>query len=96
MERIERSMRNSKLPTEPILTLIKESNWFYSEFDGEYYENILEVVSYMKWDKQWKCYVEETIYMGTLINLIRNEVFHVYEGEVYNMLCHGKPLTLAA
>lgn len=74
----------------------KESNWFYSEFDKEYYENILEVVSYMKWDKQWKCYVEETIYMGTLINLVRNEVFHVYEGEVYNMLCHGKPLALAA
>lgn len=74
----------------------KESHWFYSEFDKEYYENILEVVSYMKWDKQWQCYVEETIYMGTLINLVRNEVFHVYEGEVYNMLCHGKPMLLAA
>lgn len=74
----------------------KESNWFFSEFDQQYYENILEVVSYMKWDKQRRCYIEETIYIGTLINLIRNEVFHVYEGEVYNMLCHGKPMLLAA
>ena len=74
----------------------KESNWFYSEFDEEYYEDILQVVSYLKWNKQCKCYIEETIYIGTLINLIRNEVFHVYEGEVYNMLCHGKPMHLAA
>ena len=74
----------------------KESNWSFSEFDNEYYENDDDVVTYQKWDKQTRCYFEETIYIGTLINLVRNEVFHVYEGEVYNMLCHGKPLLLAA
>jgi hypothetical protein len=74
----------------------KESNWSFSEFDNEYYENDDDVVTYQKWDKQTRCYSEETIYIGTLINLVRNEVFHAYEGEVYNMLCHGKPMLLAA
>lgn len=74
----------------------KESNWAYSEFDDEYYANDDDVVSYLRWNKQICAYEEKTIFIGTLINLVRNEVFFAYGDKVYNMLCHGEPLYMAA
>ena len=74
----------------------KESNWAYSSFDDEYYANDEEVVTYQRWNKQICAYEEESIHIGTLINLVRNGIFHAYEGEVYNMLCHGLPMFMAA
>ena len=75
----------------------KESNWAYSEFDDEYYADDDDVVSYQRWNRQICAYEEKTIFIGTLINLVRNEVFFAYkDGKVYNMLCHGQPLYMAA
>ena len=75
----------------------KESNWAYSEFDDEYYADDDEVVTYQRWNRQICAYEEKTIFIGTLINLVRNEVFFAYkDGKVYNMLCHGQPLFVAA
>jgi hypothetical protein len=75
----------------------KESNWAYSEFDDKYYADDDEVVTYQRWNRQICAYEEKTIFIGTLINLVRNEVFFAYkDGKVYNMLCHGQPLFMAA
>ena len=75
----------------------KESNWAYSEFDDEYYADDDEVVTYQHWNWRLYAYEEKTIFIGTLINLVRNEVFFAYDdGKVYNMLCHGQPLLMAA
>ena len=77
-------------------TEYKEANWTYSEFDKEYYAKDEDVVSYQRWNKEIRAYEEETIFVGTLINLVRNGIFFAYEGEVYNMLCHGQPMYMAA
>lgn len=74
----------------------KEANWAYAEFDSEYYENDDDVVYYQHWNKEMETYEEKSIFVGTLVNLVRNGIFHAYEGEVYNMLCHGKPMSIAA
>lgn len=72
----------------------KESYWTYAEFDEEYYENEGDVVFYQHWNKEDSIYEEKSIYVGTLVNLVRNGIFHAYEGEVYNMLCHSKPMSI--
>lgn len=75
----------------------KESNWAYSDFDDEYYADDDEVVTYQRWNRQICAYEEKTIFIGTLINLVRNEIFFACDdGKVYNMLCHGQPLFMAA
>ena len=74
----------------------KQKYWAYAEFDDEYYEYEPDVVSYYKWNKSTRSYEEESIYVGTLINLVRNGVFHAYGDRVYNMLCHGEPLFAVA
>lgn len=74
----------------------KKEHWEYAAFDDEYYENNSDVTSFLRWNKEYQCYEETTIYVGTLINLVRNGVLHVFDGEVYNMLCHGKPMDFAA
>ena len=74
----------------------KKRHWRYAAFDDEYYENNSDVTSFWRWNKEDECYEETTIYVGTLINLVRNGILHVFDGEIYNMLCHGKPMDFAA
>jgi len=70
--------------------------WTYSEYDDEYFENEDDVVSFWKWDGQIQDYQEVTIYVGTLIDLLRTKQLHLYENEVYDKLRRGKPMRLAA
>ena len=71
----------------------KEGHWTYSKFDDEYYEYEEDLTSYLRWNKTTLQYEEESIYVGTLINLVRNGVLHPYGGSVYNMLRHGMPIS---
>jgi len=74
----------------------KENHWTYSEYDEEYYEKEDDVVSFWQWDGQIQDYREVTIYVGTVIDLLRNRKLFVYDGEVYDKLKRGKPMRLAA
>lgn len=74
----------------------KKENWAYAELDDEYYEDKDDVVAFWRWNADIHDYEETTIYVGTLINMLREGKLFVYEGEIYNQLRHGKPMHLAA
>lgn len=74
----------------------KKENWTYSEYDQAYFEDEEDVATIWKWNPDIQDYEETSIYVGTLLGLLKEKKLFVYEGEVYNQLRHGKPMHLAA
>ena len=62
----------------------KESNWYYSDYDGEYYEDDDDVVKYMCWQSVLNRYEQRTISTESLEELVGDGDCHVFEGTAYD------------
>ena len=62
----------------------KESNWHYSDYDEEYYEDADNVVKYMCWRSVLNRYEQRTISSESLEELVENGEYHTFEGTVYD------------
>lgn len=74
----------------------KGENWTYAEYDQAYFEDEDDVTTIWKWNSDVRDYEKTTIYVGTLLGLLKEKKLFVYDGEVYSQLRHGKPIHLAA
>lgn len=62
----------------------KECYWYWSEFDGKYYEYESEIEEFHSWDENAKQYVKKTIHQDTLDMLIDEKRVIEYENEFYD------------
>ena len=62
----------------------KESNWYYSDYDEEYYEDCDDVVEYMYWLSSSNRYERRTISTESLNEQVECGDFHLLDGTAYD------------
>lgn len=68
----------------------KRDKWHYSEYDGEWYEDLNDITRIHIWNGQRNCYVEQSVYKGTLERLITEGKAREFDGEAFDRI---DPLT---
>ena len=71
----------------------KKENWFYSDYDGEFYEDKDDLVTYQKYNCITGEYMEKTISKGSYFDLIDNNELHPWGGLYFDVINEevGKP-----
>ena len=62
----------------------KETNWTYSDYDEEYYEDADDVVEYRYWNPGTNTYERRTISTASLEEQVESGDFHSFEGVAYD------------
>lgn len=60
----------------------KEENWYYSDYDGEYFEEEEDIAYYQRWNQEQEEYEERTISVASLHRLVYEEEFYQF-GELF-------------
>lgn len=60
--------------------------WYFSEYDNKHFEKENEVTHYNRWDENEFQYKLTTISVNTLDSMIEAGIFHVIDGNVYDMI----------
>ena len=71
----------------------KKENWFYSDYDGEFYEDKDDLVTYQKYNCITGEYMEKTISKNSYFDLIDNNELHLWGGLYFDVINEevGKP-----
>ncbi len=71
----------------------KKENWFYSDYDGEFYEDKDDLVTYQKYNCITGEYMEKTISKDSYFDLIDNNELHPWGGLYFDVINEevGKP-----
>ena len=71
----------------------KKENWFYSDYDGEFYEDKDDLVTYQKYNCITGEYMEKTISKDSYFDLIDNNELHLWGGLYFDVINEevGKP-----
>lgn len=71
----------------------KKENWFYSDYDGEWYEDKDDLVTYQKYNCITGEYMEKTISKDSYFDLIDNNELHLWGGLYFDVINEeaGKP-----
>ncbi len=62
----------------------KRKNWYYSEYDNEWYENLDDITSIHIWNESAGTYEEKSICTDTLDKLIENEDVWQFDEDVFD------------
>lgn len=62
----------------------KRENWYYSEYDNEWYENLYDITCIHIWNESEGIYEEKSICTDTLDNLIENEDVWQFDEDVFD------------
>ena len=65
-------------------TLYKEENWYYSDYDGEYFEEEEDIGYYLHWNWEREDYEERTISVTSLNRLLYKEEFFQFGDLFFN------------
>lgn len=68
----------------------KRDKWHYSEYDGEWYEDLNDITRIHIWNGQRSCYVKQSVCKGTLERLITEGKAREFDGEAFDRI---DPLT---
>ena len=71
----------------------KKENWFYSDYDGEFFENKDDLVTYQKYNSITGEYMEKTISKDSYFDLIESNELHLWGGLYFDVINEevGKP-----
>jgi hypothetical protein len=71
----------------------KKENWFYSDYDGEFYEDKDDLVTYQKYNCITGEYMEKTISKDSYFDLIDSNELHPWGGLYFDVINEevGKP-----
>lgn len=62
----------------------KRKNWYYSEYDDEWYEDLNDITRINIWNESEGIYEEKSIHIGTLDRLIENEDVWEFDCDVFD------------
>lgn len=62
----------------------KRKNWYYSEYDGEWYEDYTDITRINIWNESEGIYEEKSISIDTLDGLIENEDVWEFGEDVFD------------
>ena len=64
----------------------KEENWYYSDYDGQYYEDEEDITYYWRWNRKTEVYEEKSISIESLNHLLYNEEFHEFDNVYFDQI----------
>lgn len=64
----------------------KEKNWYFSDFDQTYYENLSDLATFNCWSPELEVYLERTISRITLNEMVDRGLMFLFAGEYCNAL----------
>lgn len=64
----------------------KEEHWYWSDYDGEYYEDVNDITYYQRWNREKEVYEEKTISVASLRHLLYNEEFFEFDNEYFDQV----------
>ena len=64
----------------------REEHWYWSDYDGEYYEDEEDITYYRRWNREKEEYEEKTISVESLRHLLYNDEFHEFDNVYFDRI----------
>lgn len=64
----------------------KEENWYYSDYDKGYYEDLDDITYYWRWNQEAEEYEEKTISVESLNRLLYDEEFYEFDNVYFDQV----------
>lgn len=64
----------------------KKDYWYWSDYDGEYYEDEDDITYYRRWNREKEEYEEKTISVESLRHLLYNEEFYEFDNVYFDRI----------
>ena len=64
----------------------KEENWYYSDYDKEYYEDLDDITYYLCWNQETEEYKEKTISVKSLNHLLYDDEFFEFDNVYFDRI----------
>ena len=64
----------------------KKAEWFYSDYDGEYYEDGGDIARYWRWNRETGEYEEKTVSVASLRRLLYDDEFFEFDNVYFDQI----------